>query len=351
MPGSSRYIRSIEINGLLDTFLLSAVSSVLLIRFQLYLTHYPQIGGGRLHVAHVIFGGLLMMAALIISFSLINRAARFFTPLLGGIGFGAFIDELGKFITKDNNYFYRPTAALIYIMFIVIYLATRALLRRRGFSEAEYLANAIDLSKEAAYHDLDTTEKEVALAYLSHVSPTHPLYQPVRKLLAQSQAVAPHRPTVFQRLRRLANEAYRTLGAEPWFPTVLKMFFIGYGIGTVAKIIGAVALLTGLQHSHNLSRLVLSGDDASIVTVARLVASIVAGLLIIVGIFRLSVSRLDAYRWWERALLISIFLTQVLQFADNQFSAIFGLTTDLVILLFLRGLMAQERFKARKPKD
>jgi len=33
-----------------------------------------------------------------------------------------FIDELGKFITSDNNYFFQPTISLIYIVFIIIFL-------------------------------------------------------------------------------------------------------------------------------------------------------------------------------------------------------------------------------------
>ena len=49
-------VRSAE-SELLDTFLVSAVASVLVIRVFLEATGYPQLGGGGLHVAHVLWGG------------------------------------------------------------------------------------------------------------------------------------------------------------------------------------------------------------------------------------------------------------------------------------------------------
>ena len=63
-----------------------------------------------------------MMIALVIALAYINKSSYYLVAVLGGLGFGAFIDELGKFITGDNDYFYRPTVALIYIVFVLIYL-------------------------------------------------------------------------------------------------------------------------------------------------------------------------------------------------------------------------------------
>jgi len=43
--------------------LLSFAASVILIRLFLELTGYPQVGNSELHIAHVLWGGLLLFAA------------------------------------------------------------------------------------------------------------------------------------------------------------------------------------------------------------------------------------------------------------------------------------------------
>jgi hypothetical protein len=44
-------VRNIEIRTLLDTFFVSSVTMILVIRLQLWATHYPKLGGGKLHIA------------------------------------------------------------------------------------------------------------------------------------------------------------------------------------------------------------------------------------------------------------------------------------------------------------
>ena len=46
------------------------------------------------------------MIALVINLGYINKSANYLVAVIGGLGFGAFIDELGKFITGDNDYFF-----------------------------------------------------------------------------------------------------------------------------------------------------------------------------------------------------------------------------------------------------
>lgn len=117
------FIRNRWLSTLLDRFLIASVASVLVIRFYLAITGYPQVGGGGLHISHMLWGGLGMLIALILSLSFPGKRTQAIVALLGGIGFGAFIDELGKFITSDNNYFFQPALPLIYIIFMLLLLS------------------------------------------------------------------------------------------------------------------------------------------------------------------------------------------------------------------------------------
>ncbi len=99
----------------LDLFLVCAVGSVIGNRVFLIITGYPQLGNGTLHISHAIWGAVMMAIAIIFAISFLAPNNRTFIAFIGGCGFGWFIDELGKFITRDVNYFFQPTIALIYM--------------------------------------------------------------------------------------------------------------------------------------------------------------------------------------------------------------------------------------------
>jgi len=57
-------IRNIYADQHFEAFLVTAVASIIGIRFFLSLTGYPKLGGGGLHIAHVLVGGFFMMVAI-----------------------------------------------------------------------------------------------------------------------------------------------------------------------------------------------------------------------------------------------------------------------------------------------
>jgi hypothetical protein len=108
---------------IIDTFTLASIASIVIIRGFLLLTGFPQIGGDAYHIAHVLWGGLLLTVTLLAS--LLSHTNRLVIALLGGVGFGFFIDEVGKFVTTDNNYFYDGSFFLMYVSVLLIWLIAR----------------------------------------------------------------------------------------------------------------------------------------------------------------------------------------------------------------------------------
>lgn len=140
--------------------LLSFAASISLTRLFLEMTGYPQIGGGTLHIAHLLWGGLLLFIASLIPLIFANRWAYTAGALLSGIGVGLFIDEVGKFITQNNNYFFPPAAPIIYTFFlltVLVYIRVRRPPRRDARTE---LYNALETLQEVLDRDLDRMERK-----------------------------------------------------------------------------------------------------------------------------------------------------------------------------------------------
>jgi hypothetical protein len=348
------FIRNFEAGRLLESFIVAAVASVLAIRLFLDLTGYPQISGGGLHIAHVLWGGLLMLAAIIILLSFLGRAAERVAAIAGGVGFGMFIDEVGKFVTSDNNYFFRPAAAVIYVMFILIFLVARAIQTNRNASDLEYLLNALREMEEVALHDMDEDEKESALNHLARSDPRNPLVAHLKDSLVRADLISPPHPSVYARVKRALTDFYQRIVRHPWFTLALISFFI---IQLIVKILYVFILIffVGLGWERILNVRVVGHiagqmQHLTFVDWADIASSLLSGLFVLCGVLLIGRSRLFAYRMFARSILISIFLTQVFAFYREQFSALLGLVFNVLILIVLRFMIDQERLKAESSK-
>lgn len=153
-----------------ETYLLitltSFAGSVIATRLFLELTGYPQLGGSELHIAHALWGGLLLLVAALLPLILVNRWAFIASAVCSGLGVGLFIDEIGKFITQKNDYFFPPAAPVVYAFFLLMVLLF-LLVRRRGTSNPRSeMYRALAGLRELLDNNLDTRELETLLVRL-----------------------------------------------------------------------------------------------------------------------------------------------------------------------------------------
>ena len=153
--------------------LLSLVSfaiSVIATRTFLELTGYPQIGNSELHIAHVLWGGLLLFVASLLPLLLANRWAYNTSAILSGVGVGLFIDEVGKFITQSNDYFYPPAAPIIYAFFLLTVLLYIRMRRPPLRTPRAEMYRILEEITEVLDCDLDPNERDRLEARLAKVS-------------------------------------------------------------------------------------------------------------------------------------------------------------------------------------
>lgn len=331
-------VRNAQAGSLLEAFLVSAAAAVLGIRFFLGLTGYPQLGGAGLHIAHMLWGGLLMLVSVVILLGFLSAPLTRLAAVIGGLGFGAFIDELGKFVTSDNDYFFRPAVALIYAVFVVLFLAFRTLDVSRPLTRQEYVVNALELIKELVREDLDEVEKGKVDNYLSQGDPKDPLVVALRDVLSRIQPIPLRPPGLVGRIRRRLHSFYSDLIAWRWFGFGIIAFFTSYSVVTLSYILVA-----------SVARPTLAETWASLIgnvpELAVLISSCLATGCIAVGIVTLKWSRLRAYQMFRLALLVSIFFTQFFSFYLQQLAALLGFGLNVLTLEAIRYLIREEANK------
>jgi hypothetical protein len=336
-------VRSLDADVHLELFLVAAVAAILFIRFYLKLTGYPRVGAGGVHVAHMLWGGLMMLAAIVIVLTYLNRNAVRLAAVLGGIGFGTFIDEVGKFVTKENDYFYQPAFALMYVLFVLLILVAQSI-QRRMYTPEEYLLNAIQELEELVLYDLDAHERRRALQLLEHSDPNNPLVEPLHRVLLDAPLVPPSKPGIYARSRRFVRRIYERLTSHRRFRQGLVIFFVGWLLFKLANIV-ILVFFPGLLATPGASppHFRQTFQNLSVADWGQMGSTVLSGILVAAGVAGLASSRYFAYRMFKRSVLVTIFITQLFMFYDQQLSAVVGLALNVLLLLAIQTAIDFER--------
>jgi hypothetical protein len=309
-------------------FFITTVVTVVVTRAVLAATGFPQLGGDGLHIAHVLWGGLLQAVALLLLISFAGPLIRPVGAFLGGIGFGLFVDEIGKFLTDDNDYFYEPAPALMYVTLVALVLGADWLHRRFPHDPSEHLAGAADYAVAGLVGGLTLRSRRDA-ARLLEMGRDAPQAEQVRALLASIENDESEVPNPIGATARRFEAAALRLARGSWSTTV-----------TVALVVAAIG--------GALVVVVVSYDEAieaglGWLAVGAVLSAVTSVLMSAWGLWRLRSNRVAGYLWLRRAVLVTLLVTQVAVFRFEPWIGSAGLGVCLVAL----GVIAAERWRVR----
>jgi hypothetical protein len=326
--------------------LISFAGTVSLVQLFLNLTGYPQLGGGTLHIAHLLWGGLALFFAAILPLIYANRWVYTIGAILSGIGGGLFIDEVGKFITLNNNYFYPPAAPIIYAFFlltVLIYLRIRKPERQDARTE---LYEALDALEEVLDRDLDPREKrqlEERLRFVSEQQEIPDLALFAKNLLDFIQReglyLAPEPPRLIGKIEESINQLEIRMVTRIRFRAFLAGALGALGVFELISLIQVlIANFVPGPLLDTLAELARSGIITSSASMnffyIRVILEGAAGVILFVSaVFLLSGKERQGTNYSYLALLISLTTVDLLIFYFNQFSTIFIALMQFTLLL------------------
>lgn len=333
--------RNVDARDLLDAFLVSAISSLLLLRFYLYAAGYPQISNSTFHIAHILWGGLIMSAAIIINLAFLGNRRRWLSAILGGIGFGVFIDELGKIITKDNNYFFQPTIGIIYAIFVSLYLLFNFLTRKQKLGSREYHMNVLAKLEEAVAYDLSRAEKADIKAMLHASDQKDAITKALRDFVNQLTITATETKSAskFVLFKRKTSRLYERFWSLQDTHFNVRMLF------TITTLLIATGIGLTVYANINDVKEFFNGNPtySQEVLLGQVMSATVAGGFVLYGMGQLSSSRIRAFEQFRRAALITIYLTQFFAFIRFEFRALPGLFISIILLVAITFVIHQEQ--------
>jgi hypothetical protein len=331
-------------------------ATVILTRVFLDITGYPQVGNGVLHIAHALWGGLLLIIAAILPLILINDWALLLSAVLSGLGVGLFIDEVGKFITQKNDYFFPPAAPVVYGFFMILVLVMLTVRRTRRDQPRNELYRALDALHEVIEGDLDADEwkalhDRLKIARQSDDRQIAGLAAALQSYLRSSDVtIFPTKPGLWQRFVGRVRSIGQRVGRK-WHRRLIIITMALVVIGTALSVL--FLLLIASTSNATLQQVVnqfLSQDEIASANnglwfYLRVGLELLVSVLALITVILLLVKReRAAIRVALVALLISLTGDTLLAFYLDQFRAA---TTALYQFLVLLMVVAYQRWYLR----
>ncbi len=347
--------------GYLVVTLMSFAISISGTRLFLELTGYPKLGGGTLHIAHVLWGGLFLFVASLLPIIFVNEWIFPISALISGFGIGLFIDEVGKFITSTNDYFYPSAAPIIYVFFLMVTFIFFQIRKSRQVSSRSRLYNILEQFKEVLDHDLSSDEYNDLTRDLEQVIQVEKskalvdLATSLKGYLEENRYnVVPDDPPIFQRARSWLKRAEKKWLKEVRLRRIMFFGFLLLGIWNLLAPAGYFLVASEIQTPQILNEVIRSnmvGDAGGFNWFqVRVIMEGTMGVLALLAAIMIALKKERAGAWVGFVcLLVTLTVINPLVFYFDQFSTI--VVAAFEFFLFILLLRYQRRFVPEPEPD
>lgn len=332
------------------TAIVFGVLSILGTRLFLQITDYPSIGNEVWHLSHTIWGGIVMCIGMFMAISFYGRRSMRIACAVFGTGMGMFFDEIGKFVTRDNNYFFKPTSMMIYVIFLLL-IGVHRLLNRRGSESGVHLFyHVLDRLGDLAENDLDSREQKRLVEVVGMLKKraddelsafSHELEKALTRLVAK-----PYKPS---RTKRLVNSFWSKLYQGVLLKKGVLALLVGISlVFSIASVIDTLWLFSNIKDisifPYYLGEYAPQDGFEMFMLLVKVLSDLVVAGMFLLAIFNvLRKKYFEGLEYFEDGLVVYILLTTIARFYFEQFSAVLGLMFCLAVLYFVRRLKLEKK--------
>ncbi len=321
--------------------LMWTVVTILATRLYLSLTGWPEIGSGIWHIAHILWGGLGLLVGGLVSLLFYGKRAKRIGAVVMGIGLGFFLDETGKFVSRSNDYHFQPAVMIVYIFLVILFLVYKKAEKFRMRNESTMIHAVLEDFEEILRDDLDKYEREdmvkkIKVLLKSENTTYVTMASGLEKIVNKIKLVEPR-----------INNGFGGKIQAGWDVLIKRVLNRRYFKVALLALAGSFVV----RWAYDIGVIVLTkkrlfdlfyGDYEFFLSVDGLFLGLkvffdgVTAVLFGLGIQAiLAKKRKKALSLFEYGLLVNIFLTSIFRFYFEQFSGLFDLGVDILVLAYI----------------
>lgn len=319
-------------------------------RLYLEATGYPQIGNDTFHFAHALWGGLLLVLSALLLLVFVNRWFYTLAATLAGVGAGLFVDEVGKFITQQNDYFFPLAAPVIYVTFLLLLLVYLLARNRPSQNLRADMYEILHELEEVLEDDFSVSERAAMLERLDRVQnqTNRPeLAELARHISAFVNStpitVIPDRETLFSRFITWYKRFEDRWLTQTFMRRIFVLIYVISAFSSAFMLVVLYRLLMGegalreelLRDIFNAPN--ITGTTSASWYVVLIALHALCGVLILIGAGAFLLKR-EALAVWLGivVMIITVAYINTVSFYFNQFSIVLNSAYAFIALLALQ---------------